>query len=546
MRYGIGVIAGAVVCACFAGFSASAQDTAPDPGYHYQSYRYETGLGFGVTGSETGDGSDALTPKILLRPFFRYRLWSRIQGDFSIGLGQMGGSIFTTRLIPIEHRFLINAFTEKTRISPYAYAGIGLLSYGVSSSPLQFNGPSRNGFVGFVPAGLGLRLRITDRVRFDINAGVNRSFSDNLDGVVVAGDDSFYSIMGGLSFRNSPPDVDWDADGLTNREEKRFKTDRKNPDTDGDGLTDGAEVREFVSNPRSIDTDGDRLNDGDEVTRYQTSLTDVDTDGDGLEDGDEVEEHRTDPTRSDTDEDALTDFEEINQYKTNPLASDTDGDGLADGAEVKNHRTNPAQQDTDGDGLTDGDEVRTYRTDPTKTDTDAGSVDDGQEVARGTDPRDSVDDVAREEPAETSAPAAAVRPVEPDKPLEPATRIDAPKPVETPVATITFQSVLFGVASFALSDEAKAVLDRSIEILKQNPGISIDIQGHTDNTASPAYNARLSTNRAMAVRNYLVARGLDPERIKSTTGQGADHPAAPNDAEAGRQQNRRAELSIAP
>ncbi|MBM3263543.1 MAG: OmpA family protein [candidate division Zixibacteria bacterium] len=537
MRYPIGLMA-AFVWAGLAGASASAQDSVSEPAYHDQSYRYETGLGLGVTGSETGDGSDNLTPRVLLRPFFRYKLLSRIQGDLSIGLGQMAGNIFSTRLIPIEHRFLLNMFTEKTRISPYAYAGIGLLSYNVSSSPLQFNGPKRSGFSGFIPAGLGIRIRITERLRYNLSAGVNRAFSDNLDGVIAIGDDAFYTIMGAFSFRNSPPDVDWDADGLTNREEKRYKTDRKNPDTDGDTLTDGAEIREHASNPRSVDTDSDGLPDGDEVNRYLTLLTDVDTDKDRLKDGDEVLRYRTDPLRADTDEDGLTDFEEISEYKINPLMPDTDEDGLTDGIEVKNHRTDPARTDTDGDGLTDGVEVKLYRIDPTKTDTDGGGVDDGQEVARGTDPRDSVDDIARE----------GMTPAEPPKPIKTPVateRVDTPRPAEVPVA-VTLQTVLFDISSFGLSEEAKAVLDRNLDLLKQYPLLTLKIEGHTDNRASRGYNAQLSKNRAQTVRNYLVNRGIDPKRIKTTTGKGADHPTASNESDEGRRQNRRVELLTTP
>jgi hypothetical protein len=59
-----------------------------------------------------------------------------------------------------------------------------------------------------------------------------------------------------------------------------------------------------------------------------------DTDGDGLTDGDEVRVYGTDPTRADTDGDGLTDSEEVRRYGTNPLDPDSDGDGFPDGIEV--------------------------------------------------------------------------------------------------------------------------------------------------------------------------------------------------------------------
>ena len=60
----------------------------------------------------------------------------------------------------------------------------------------------------------------------------------------------------------------------------------------------------------------------------------ADTDGDGLTDGDEVRVYGTDPTRADTDADGLTDGEEVRQHGTDPLDPDSDGDGVRDGSEV--------------------------------------------------------------------------------------------------------------------------------------------------------------------------------------------------------------------
>ncbi|MDK8238684.1 hypothetical protein, partial [Actinomyces urogenitalis] len=58
-------------------------------------------------------------------------------------------------------------------------------------------------------------------------------------------------------------DPDTDGDGLTDSEEEKIGTDPKNPDTDGDGLTDGEE-KKIGTDPKNPDTDGDGLTDGDE------------------------------------------------------------------------------------------------------------------------------------------------------------------------------------------------------------------------------------------------------------------------------------------
>ncbi|MBV0925612.1 hypothetical protein KTS45_15510 [Halomicroarcula limicola] len=206
-----------------------------------------------------------------------------------------------------------------------------------------------------------------------------------------------------------PPEGDADGDGLANQRELEYGADIRTSDTDGDGLSDGAEVNnygtsptdpnsdgdtlsdgvevnEFETNPTEADTDGDGLTDGKEVTTYNTDPTAADTDNDGLDDGEEVNQYETDPNVADSDEDGLDDGEEVNQYETDPTDSDTDEDGLTDGAEVNQYETNPTKADTDGDGLTDGEEVNEYDTDPNDPDTDGDGVGDGTEVERGTNP----------------------------------------------------------------------------------------------------------------------------------------------------------------
>ena len=81
---------------------------------------------------------------------------------------------------------------------------------------------------------------------------------------------------------------DADADGLSDAQEAVIGTDPNNPDTDGDGLLDGAEVLEYGCDPLERDTDGDILSDYDEVMTYGTRCDQADTDGDGIPDGAEV------------------------------------------------------------------------------------------------------------------------------------------------------------------------------------------------------------------------------------------------------------------
>jgi OOP family OmpA-OmpF porin len=85
------------------------------------------------------------------------------------------------------------------------------------------------------------------------------------------------------------------------------------------------------------------------------------------------------------------------------------------------------------------------------------------------------------------------------------------------------------------------ILDEIVQILKDNPKITLEVQGHTDNVGSATYNARLSQARADSVRAYLVAHGTDPGRLVSR-GYGMSKPLVPNNTAANRGLNRRVQF----
>ncbi len=109
-------------------------------------------------------------------------------------------------------------------------------------------------------------------------------------------------------------------------------------DLDGDGLDNSVETNTGVyssaedtgTSPYNPDTDGDGLSDGDETLLFMTNPCDRDSDGDNLNDGDEIS-HGSDPFSPDTDGDGLTDGDEVDLYGTDPIKTDTDGDGAIDG-----------------------------------------------------------------------------------------------------------------------------------------------------------------------------------------------------------------------
>ena len=94
-----------------------------------------------------------------------------------------------------------------------------------------------------------------------------------------------------------------------------------------------------------------------------------------------------------------------------------------------------------------------------------------------------------------------------------------------------------------LRAEDRAILDAKVPILQANPGVTIRIQGHTDERGSDEYNLALGQRRAAAVKRYLVDHGIAESRIQTTT-YGEERPVAQGSDEAAYAQNRRAEFEI--
>ena len=106
-----------------------------------------------------------------------------------------------------------------------------------------------------------------------------------------------------------------------------------------------------------------------------------------------------------------------------------------------------------------------------------------------------------------------------------------------------FEDLVFDHASGRLTQGSLDTVDHVAAVLNAYPSARVLVEGHTDDTGDPAGNVQLSLNRANAVKDALVARGVDASRI-ATTGLGQTRPIAPNDTEEGRAKNRRTEIVV--
>ncbi len=112
-----------------------------------------------------------------------------------------------------------------------------------------------------------------------------------------------------------------------------------------------------------------------------------------------------------------------------------------------------------------------------------------------------------------------------------ATQAPAPAPVPKPWVKVTLQAdSLFGFDQDSLQADGKQALDKMLQELKDVNVDAVQVTGHTDRLGSAAYNAKLSTRRADAVRNYLVQVGGMPANLVTATGVGSAQPeTSPND-----------------
>jgi len=139
-------------------------------------------------------------------------------------------------------------------------------------------------------------------------------------------------------------------------------------------------------------------------------------------------------------------------------------------------------------------------------------------------------------PAPTQTPAPA--PTTPTPPPQ----TPAPEPPKPAVSASDLQVVYFGYDSFTLDDGARAALDNNAKLLRDNPGLTVSVDGHADERGTVEYNQALGQKRAETVQQYLVDAGIPGTRFRVIS-YGKERPADEGHTEAAWAKNRRVEFT---
>ena len=252
----------------------------------------------------------------------------------------------------------------------------------------------------------------------------------------------------------------------------------------------------------------------------------------------------------------LTAVIERSRREAPPAPADSDNDGVIDSQDQcpTEHGVAPTgcPADTDGDGVLDRDDYCPK---------EAGPAPKGCPVI-DTDPdKDGVPlpcDLCPDEPG-VKPDGCPIRDTDGDGILddkdkcinEPETKNgfedDDGCPDTIPEAVKKFTGVIEGIyfdqGKATIRAQSKAKLDGAVKVLKDYPSVSMEISGHTSSEGDKDFNQKLSEDRAEAVKQWLVDKGIPADRIK-TRGVGPDEPIADNKTAAGRAKNRRIEFKV--
>ena len=469
------------------------------------------------------DGNTTLGAKVAYHRNLTGNL--NLEVPIRLGIAQLATTDADGNVIPSNRRILdgIEALLQyqvpiaSSRIIPYLSAGAGAIK--VKNEDFDFQ----------VPLGLGLDIRLARNFYLQGRSEYRVSFQDYPEAAIDATRTNLTHHLG-VKFL------------LGEGDEPKPK---KDPDTDGDGISDMNDECPTVIGTAALkgcpDTDGDGVADKNDSCPDVAGLAAMagcpDSDGDGLTDGDDKCPNEAGPKDNegcpiaDADGDGVVDADDKCPNEAGlasndgcPLA-DADGDGIADADdECPNEAGTAAMNgcpDSDNDGIKDKD--------------DNCPNEAGKAALKGCPDRDN-DNVADKNdrcPDEAGPANNNGCPVKTIKAEDKETLARVAKNIQFESNSSYFKS-----ASLANMDEIAS-------ILKQYPGYNVTIEGHTDSAGADDYNQMLSQKRAKRCFEYLVEKGISASRM-THAGYGETRPIATNSTAAGRKENRRVTFDLFP
>lgn len=423
---------------------------------------------------------------------FGYYVNTHLDFEFNTSLGRLGYTEphnlkFDTRLWQSNIHFRFKVLdAEKYKVVPYLLVGAGVAFYSDFSLKTTDGGvdvPPRNGSGAdvFLPFGAGAQYQINDRWNIYIQETFAYTDHDDRDNEERNTNDAFVLHTVGLSY-NFAFGKDEDKDGVKDKRDKCPQTPL--------GI--------------AVDNIGCPLdNDSDGIANYLDSCV-------------EVKGVASAHGCPDADADSITDKEDECPTAYGPLAlkgcPDKDKDGILDKddkcPDAAGTSLTQGCPDTDEDGVADAD--------------DDCPSEKGSAATRGCPDKDT-DGVADKD----------------DKCPDVAGTVANNGCPEAP--SVVLQGIQFDTGKDIIKKSYYAILNKAVDVMKENASYKLSIEGHADNTGSEERNAALSENRAKAVMQYLINKKIDPSRLRAK-GFSSSMPVESNDTAAGRAKNRRVEI----
>ncbi len=403
-------------------------------------------------------------------------------GEIGAEHDNLGSFNYNTAIARLNVKFNLFKY-ESVRIRPFVFVGVG----GIRFNFISNEDPVDN--FELPAAGLGFNFKLNDYAHIVLKETFAYSDYDLVDGMKEkdSKNDMYLHHSLGIVFNLGQP-----------------------KDTDGDGVYDKidecADVPGLVEFNGCPDTDGDGVEDRKDQCKDQFGLEKFngcpDTDGDGIEDR----------------KDECPNKAGLKEFNGCP---DTDGDGVEDRKDQCPNKKGLAKfngcPDTDGDGVEDRKDecpkVKGLAKFNGCPDTDGDGVED------------------RKDKCPKVAGIAANKGC-------PEVKKEVKKVLEKALHGISFRS-----GKAIIYRKSYAILNNVADVMKMNPTYKLKIQGHTDSYGNDKKNMQLSKDRAQAVKDYLVKKGVAANRL-SATGFGETKPVDTNKTSRGRANNRRVELIV--